>query len=296
MKRLNDELSCDEITNPTVMSTNQMIFEDTLQQAIEEEEIIAQDVFRLEIDGTQLENWNALMEEVIIDDLPPPLHFQRTSDGIQVEHDLPIYPPVSNNWYHGPTKTIDVRPSDWKEINLAREDEEPRIIKIGSQLTDKEVQQYKDLMLEFIDVFAWSYMDLKGMPPEIVQHTIPLFPDTKPIRQILRYLVNKPDLSSRLARWILLLIEFDYTVQYKPGKMHLQVDHLSRLSTEASTEEVDDKFPNGRLFAMQKVPLWNSYIAEFLSTQAFPTNLDRNERHKIRVNSTNFAIIANKLY
>ena len=112
----------------------------------------------------------------------------------------------------------------------------------------------------------------------------------------LRYLVNKPDLSGRLARWILLLTEFDYTVQYKPGKMNLQADHLSRLSTETGTEEMDDEFPDGRLFAVQKVPLWYSYIAEFLSTQAFPANLDRNERRKIRVNSTNFAIIANKLY
>ena len=38
----------------------------------------------------------------------------------------------------------------------------------------------------------------------------------------LQYLVNKPDLSGRLARWILLLTEFDYSVQYKPRKMHLQ--------------------------------------------------------------------------
>ena len=112
----------------------------------------------------------------------------------------------------------------------------------------------------------------------------------------LRYLVNKPDLSGRLARWILLLTEFDYTVQYKPGKMNLQADHLSRLSTETGIEEMDDEFPDRWLFGVQKVPLWYSYIAEFLSTQAFLANLDRNERRKIRVNSTNFAIIANKLY
>ena len=102
----------------------------------------------------------------------------------------------------------------------------------------------------------------------------------------LRYLVNKPDLSGRLARWILLLTEFDYTVQYKPGKTHLQADHLSRLSEEIGTEEIDDKFPDGRLFTRQRVPLWYSYIAEFLSTQTFPPGLDRNERRKIRVNST----------
>ena len=71
----------------------------------------------------------------------------------------------------------------------------------------------------------------------------------------LRYLVNKPDLSGRLACWILLLTEFDYTVQYKLGKMHLQADHLSRLSTEVGTKEVDGKFPDERLCAVQKVPL-----------------------------------------
>ena len=35
-------------------------------------------------------------------------------------------------------------------------------------------------------MFVWSYTDLKGMPPKIVQHTIPLFPDTKSIRQLQR--------------------------------------------------------------------------------------------------------------
>ena len=168
------------------MFARHMIFEETNPDPAEVDEILAQDVFKLEIDGTQQEDWDSLMEEIVIEDLPPPLHFRRTVDGIQVGLDLPIYPPVPNDWYHGPTKTIDVLPSEWKEINLAPSDEEPRMIKLGSHLTDEEVEQYRQLLLEFIDVFAWSYTDLKGMPPEIVQHTIPLFPDTKPIRQLQR--------------------------------------------------------------------------------------------------------------
>ena len=53
IKKLSDHLhsSGDEITNPTVRFTNQMIFENSPQQAIEAEEILAQDVFCLEIDG-----------------------------------------------------------------------------------------------------------------------------------------------------------------------------------------------------------------------------------------------------
>ena len=49
IKRLSNDLSCNEITNPTVMFTNQMIFEDIPQQAIEAEEFMTQDVFGLKL-------------------------------------------------------------------------------------------------------------------------------------------------------------------------------------------------------------------------------------------------------
>jgi hypothetical protein len=86
----------------------------------------------------------------------------------------------------------------------------------------------------------------------------------------LRYLVNKPKLSGRLARWILLLSEINYTVQYKPGKMHLQADHLSRLSSDVSKEDMDDEFTDDQLFAIRKAPSWYTHIAEFLGTQEYP--------------------------
>jgi hypothetical protein len=35
----------------------------------------------------------------------------------------------------------------------------------------------------------------------------------------LRYIVNKPDLSGQLVRWVLLLIKFDYIVKYKLGNL-----------------------------------------------------------------------------
>lgn len=56
----------------------------------------------------------------------------------------------------------------------------------------------------------------------------------------IKYLVNKAELNKRLARWILLLKEFDYTVEYKPGRMHLQVDHLSRLSKVIGISPLND--------------------------------------------------------
>ena len=109
--------------------------------------------------------------------------------------------------------------------------------KFGSQLTDEEVQQYKDLVLEFIDVFAWSYTDLKGMPPEIVQHTIPLFPDTKPIRQLQRrmnprmQLIVKAELERLLQAGFIKPVEItDWVspmvlVKKKNGKILVCINH-----------------------------------------------------------------------
>lgn len=44
----------------------------------------------------------------------------------------------------------------------------------------------------------------------------------------IKYIVNNPELSGRLARWVLLLQEFDYTVEYKPGSAHKQAEIAMR--------------------------------------------------------------------
>jgi hypothetical protein len=41
------------------------------------------------------------------------------------------------------------------------------------------------------------------------------------------YLVNKPQVSRRIAKWLLFL-EYEFIVVYKPNKTHVVVDVLSR--------------------------------------------------------------------
>jgi hypothetical protein len=137
------------------------------------DDITYEDVCHLEIDGTQIEDLETLMKEEDI--LPDPLHFRRTSFGIEVGYNLPIHPPIPNDWYHGPTNLIRVQAVDWKKVDVSYPGEEPRIIKVGSQLSTEETTQYKNLVMEYRDIFAWSYKNLKGIPPEVAQHTIPLF-------------------------------------------------------------------------------------------------------------------------
>ncbi len=43
------------------------------------------------------------------------------------------------------------------------------------------------------------------------------------------YLVNKPHVSRKIARWLLLFLEYDFTIVYKPRKTHVVVNALSRL-------------------------------------------------------------------
>ncbi|CAI7820602.1 unnamed protein product [Closterium sp. NIES-54] len=47
--------------------------------------------------------------------------------------------------------------------------------------------------------------------------------------QALQWLMTTKDLTGKLARWSLLLQEYDFTVSYRPGETHRNVDALSRM-------------------------------------------------------------------
>jgi hypothetical protein len=55
-------------------------------------------------------------------------------------------------------------------------------------------------------------------------------------------------------RWVLLVEEFDYTMEDKPGRMHLQADHLSRLSEDIGISPVVDRLINNKKFVVTAQP------------------------------------------
>ena len=57
-----------------------------------------------------------------------------------------------------------------------------------------------------------------------------------------------------LDRWVLLLQEFDFTVEVHPGKSHANVDHLSHLNEELGDEPIDDSFPDAQLYFVDVIP------------------------------------------
>ena len=48
--------------------------------------------------------------------------------------------------------------------------DQPREIRIGSSLSPDERSRLIDLLRSYLDVFAWSYEDMSGLDPTIVQH------------------------------------------------------------------------------------------------------------------------------
>ena len=78
--------------------------------------------------------------------------------------------------------------------------------------------------------------------------------------------------------WVLLLEEFDYTVEYKPGRMHLLADHLSILPEKMGTTPINDSLMNDELFVLTSTRDWYAGIVEFFSTQQLPTEWTKEDK------------------
>ena len=74
-------------------------------------------------------------------------------------------------------------PEDAKKIDLSESGEELKPAYIATDLSPEEEELLIKTLKQYRDVFAWSYKDLKGVDPDICQHTIPLKSDAKPCRQ-----------------------------------------------------------------------------------------------------------------
>ena len=196
--------------------------------------VISEESYAIDMDGTVVEDIEVLKEE---EELRPPLYFKKTSSGMIAGGGVIGYPPIPEDWYRGPTEQPHVHQADWKYLDVSKEGEETRNIKVGVNLSDEDVARYKELIMEYRDIFAWSYKDLKGIPPEIAQHRIPLIPGAIPVRQKERrmnpqlQLVVKAELEKLLQAGFIKPVEItDWVspmvlVKKKNGKLRVCIDY-----------------------------------------------------------------------
>ncbi len=76
------------------------------------------------------------------------------------------------------------------------------------------------------------------------------------------YLVNKPQVSSIIARWLLLFLEYDFKIVYKPSRSHLMANALSRLPNQTESVGVPDETTDVHMFTIQ--PKWLQNIYDYM--------------------------------
>jgi hypothetical protein len=69
--------------------------------------------------------------------------------------------------------------------------------------------------------------------------------------QVLLYLVNKPIITCRIARWLLLIQEFDIKVIFKLGHLHFLPDQLSIINHMELVIRVEDQLLDAQLFGIK---------------------------------------------
>lgn len=62
----------------------------------------------------------------------------------------------------------------------------PKMVKVSKFILADMKTKYVEMMKRFIDVFAWSYADLKQYDSSIIHHTIPIKENEKAFKQKLR--------------------------------------------------------------------------------------------------------------
>ena len=70
---------------------------------------------------------------------------------------------------------------DTKVVDFDTADQ-PRELRIGSDLSTDERDSLIQLLKSYLDVFAWSYEDTPGLDPSIIQHRFPLMPYARPVK------------------------------------------------------------------------------------------------------------------
>ncbi|KAH0746485.1 hypothetical protein KY285_008142 [Solanum tuberosum] len=108
----------------------------------------------------------------------------------------------------GVQSTVD----DLKELNLGTL-EDPRPIFISALLTPEEERKYFKLLVEFKDVFAWSYREMPGLSPRIAIHHLGIKKGTCPIKQSQR--VFRPELVTQIETEVNNLIEAGFIREVK---------------------------------------------------------------------------------
>ncbi len=108
------------------------------------------------------------------------------------------------------------------------------------------------------------------------------------------YLVNKPQVSRRIIRWLLLFLEYDFTIVYKPSRIHVVADALSRLPDNAKPIGVSNQTINASLFYIGHE--WLNDVKEFLKIGQIESTLSMQQKQRLVRRVEPFTLKNGELY
>jgi hypothetical protein len=132
--------------------------------------------------------WDALHHRALF--LPQEALMPPSQNPIYAVETKDFIPSGPIDWFNNPIPA----PDAFEEGNLANISPTIKIdisikngiveeIIIGAACTPQEIAAYKALFQEYRDIFAWSYTEMPGLDPSIVEHRIDTWPDITPVRQ-----------------------------------------------------------------------------------------------------------------
>ena len=105
---------------------------------------------------------------------------------------------------------------------------------------------------------------------------------------VLVHLLNKPHVSSHIAQWLLLFLEYDFTVVHKPGKSHGMANALFWLPNGEPTTGIQDQPTDAGLYYV--LPEWLQDIVTYLKIEAAPLSISKDEQYKLILKALPYAL------
>jgi hypothetical protein len=112
------------------------------------------------------------------------------------------------------TRWIVIAKEQLNKLNLGSE-RDPKEVLINAILPISFQAQIKELLVNYCDVFAWNYKDLKGIPGEICEHKIELVANAQPIKLTIYIYIMNPNYALKVNEDLnkLLDAEFIYPIK-----------------------------------------------------------------------------------
>jgi len=108
------------------------------------------------------------------------------------------------------------------------------------------------------------------------------------------YLVNKPHVSRKITRWLLLFLKYDFTIVYKPRKTHVVVNALLILLNIIKPIGVLDQTTNASLFYRKFK--WLKDVTIFLRIRHIEGTLSIQQKQRLAKRANPFTLKNNELY